>query len=97
MQASKMHMRTDAHTSPTETTRPTIISTGVILLQEKVSYIQIQIQPITTIKYQYIGEKDIQVVIECWAYQQTHPKELTESDLTDTACTVVYMYGLLLC
>ena len=41
--------------------------------------------------HQYIsGEKDIQLVIECLAYQQTHHMALTDCDLTDSAlyCSV---------
>ena len=82
-----VHVGTDLHTSPSS------ISTGVSFLQEKASYIQIQIQFITTLMHQYIsGKSDIQTAIECWAYQQTHHKALTDSDLTDTACTAVNMY-----
>ena len=42
-----VHVRTDSHTSPTS------ISTGVSFLQEKASYIQIQIQLITTLMHYY--------------------------------------------
>ena len=84
-----MHVRTDSHTTPTS------ISTGVSFLQEKVSYICIQIQFINTRMCQYISrKKEIQLVIECWAYQQTHHTALTDSNLTDIACTV-FRYGLL--
>ena len=31
------------------------------------------------------GQNDIQPVMECWAYQQTHHMTLTNGDLTDTA------------
>ena len=86
-----MHVRTDSHSTPTN------ISSGVGFLQEKANYIQIHF--ITTIMHQYIpGKKDFQLVTECCtAYQQAHHMALTISDLTDTACMVLYMYGLLFC
>ena len=48
--------------------------------------------------HHYISrKKDIQLVVECLDYQQTHHMALNNSDLTDTACPVVYKYDLLFC
>ena len=80
------------HTSPT---RPTSIGTGIIFLQEK-DFLQANSRSLYYHPYAsvHIRGKYFQLVIEWWAYQQTHHMALTGSDFTDTACTAVFIYGL---